>query len=177
MSPEDKKAYHAMKQREYAARNKEKIRERAKKYREANKDKIAKAFKEWAEKNRPVTRRYKKHTDGFGKAIDRARQRRERYASDPNYKLRQRIHSDMWKVTRGVLRSGKMFRLLGCSLDELSAHIEAQFVEGMSFDNLGEWEVDHIQPLHTFDLTDPEQLAKACHFSNLRPLWVKDNRK
>ena len=103
--------------------------------------------------------------------------RKERYATDPNYKIKQRVHSDMWKITRGILKSGWLFKLLGCTLDEFSTHIEAQFEEGMTFDNLGEWEVDHIKALGVFDLTDPDQLATACHYTNTRPLWKKDNRK
>ncbi len=176
MTPEEHRAYHAAKQREYEARNKEKVKARKKKYREENKEKIAAAYREWYLKNRPAKKRYKQHVDGFGSRIARAEQRRNRYNENPNVRIRQRIHSDMWKITRGVLKSGWLFRLLGCTLDELSRHIEAQFLEGMTFDNLGEWEVDHIKQLSTFDLTDPEQLAAACHYSNLRPLWKEDNR-
>lgn len=45
----------------------------------------------------------------------------------------------------------------------------------MSWDNYGKWELDHIQPLAKFDLTDPLQFAAAAHFSNYQPLWAKEN--
>lgn len=45
----------------------------------------------------------------------------------------------------------------------------------MTWENFGEWHIDHIVPLSKFNLTDYEQLKIACHFSNLQPLWAKDN--
>ncbi|AHM03043.1 hypothetical protein roselon_00603 [Roseibacterium elongatum DSM 19469] len=45
----------------------------------------------------------------------------------------------------------------------------------MSWENRGEWHVDHVRPLASFDLSDPGQQAQAFHFSNTRPLWAGDN--
>jgi hypothetical protein len=45
----------------------------------------------------------------------------------------------------------------------------------MSWDNYGEWQIDHIKPLSKFDLTDRQQLHEACNFNNLQPLWAEDN--
>lgn len=45
----------------------------------------------------------------------------------------------------------------------------------MSFENYGEWHIDHIRPLASFDLRDPDQVKAACHFSNLQPLWAAEN--
>lgn len=36
---------------------------------------------------------------------------------------------------------------LGCNIDTLRAHIEAQFIEVMSLDNYGEWHIDHKIPI------------------------------
>ena len=47
----------------------------------------------------------------------------------------------------------------------------------MSWDNYGEWEIDHIRPLALFDLTDEAQFKEAASFKNLQPLWKKDNRE
>ena len=53
--------------------------------------------------------------------------------------------------------------------------IESQFVDGMSWDNHGEWHIDHIRPCASFDLTDPEQQKECFNYKNLQPLWAKDN--
>ncbi len=55
------------------------------------------------------------------------------------------------------------------------SHIESMFEPGMSWDNWGEWHIDHIRPLASFDLENAERLAEACHYTNLRPLWKVDN--
>ena len=67
--------------------------------------------------------------------------------------------------------------MLGCTLAEARAHIEAQFRPGMSWENHGEWEIDHIRPVASFDLTDPDQARAAAHFTTLQPLWSVENRR
>lgn len=72
--------------------------------------------------------------------------------------------------------------LLGCSIDALKLHLESRFTPGMNWSNFGRkkgiqcWEIDHILPCASFDLTDPEQQRKCFHFTNLQPLWATDNR-
>ncbi len=81
------------------------------------------------------------------------------------------------------LRSGKHSgkkkpRYLGFTVRELRKHIENQFKPGMSWDNYGEWEVDHIIPISAFhyeSVNDPG--FKQCWaLANLQPLWSKANR-
>lgn len=67
--------------------------------------------------------------------------------------------------------------LLGISLEGAKTHIENQFKNGMSWSNAGEWHIDHIIPCASFDLSDPEQQKKCFHYTNLQPLWGKDNQK
>jgi len=70
---------------------------------------------------------------------------------------------------------GKTFELVGCSRDELVSHLESKFTEGMMWDNYGTWHVDHIKPCCSFNLEDPEEQKKCFHWTNLQPLWAKDN--
>ncbi|MCX6895899.1 MAG: hypothetical protein NTZ16_10455 [Verrucomicrobia bacterium] len=83
--------------------------------------------------------------------------------------LRRRL-KDFIKV-----KKGKSSLLFGCSPSFLRSHIEANFREGMSWENYGLWHVDHIRPCSSFDLTDSLQRQQCCHWSNLQPLWAAEN--
>ncbi|HEX2900701.1 MAG TPA: hypothetical protein VHS96_13345, partial [Bacteroidia bacterium] len=65
----------------------------------------------------------------------------------------------------------------GCSIPELKRHLENLFQPGMTWENRGEWEIDHIRPCASFDLIDPEQQRCCFHYSNLQPLWRAQNRQ
>ena len=62
---------------------------------------------------------------------------------------------------------------------ELRDYLESKFQPGMTWDNwtTNGWHIDHIKPLASFDLTDREQFLRACHYTNLQPLWAIDNLK
>ncbi len=76
------------------------------------------------------------------------------------------------------LKSGSAVRDLGCSIAELKTYLESKFQPDMTWENwaLDGWHIDHIKPLCSFDLTIREQFLKACHYSNLRPLWAFENQ-
>jgi len=61
------------------------------------------------------------------------------------------------------------------SIEGLKNILESKFQSGMNWENYGEWHIDHIRPLSSFDLTNPTELKLACHYSNLQPLWAYDN--
>ena len=65
--------------------------------------------------------------------------------------------------------------LLGCTIQEARNHIEKQFIDGMSWENYGKWHIDHIKPCASFDLTKENDQRKCFHYTNLQPLWAKDN--
>ena len=67
--------------------------------------------------------------------------------------------------------------MCGCTFDEFFAHIESKMVDGMTWDNYGlhGWHMDHIRPLASFDLSDESQVKLANHYTNVQPLWAKDN--
>lgn len=101
----------------------------------------------------------------------------ERMSSDAEFassrKIRQLVRA---AIKRGcTTKSGRTESYLGCAIAEARIHIEKQFKNGMTWINHGLWHIDHIMPIAAFDKTDPEWAYKANHFTNLQPLWAKEN--
>jgi hypothetical protein len=96
------------------------------------------------------------------------------HKNDPIFKIKRNLRRRINHLVRGQ-KSDKTFNLIGCNAEEFKKHIESQFLEGMSWDNYGEWHIDHIVECFRFDLTDFENQKKCFHYTNQRPLWKKDN--
>lgn len=75
---------------------------------------------------------------------------------------------------QGFKKGTKTGDMLGCEWEFLKTHIGAQFTEGMSWENRHLWHVDHIIPLAS--AKDEDTLIRLCHYSNLQPLWKRDNQ-
>jgi len=71
----------------------------------------------------------------------------------------------------------KSTELLGCTIEHVRDHLESQFTEGMTWDNMGRggWHIDHIIPCAFFDLTKPSHQKVCFNWQNLQPLWEQDN--
>lgn len=106
----------------------------------------------------------------------------KRIRKDICYKLGRNLRSRLYCAIKQN-RRGSAVCDLGCSINKLKIHLQMKFIRHptdghyMSWDNYGKfgWHIDHIIPLSAFDLTNPEELKKACHYTNLQPLWWKDN--
>lgn len=96
---------------------------------------------------------------------------------DINYRNGRRLRSRLRNALKkaGARRSARMMTLLGCSLEFLKSHLESLFKDGMSWSNYGEWHIDHKRPCASFDLVLKEEQEKCFHWSNLQPLWARDN--
>lgn len=83
----------------------------------------------------------------------------------------------LYKAVKGALRNRRTAELIGCSMDFLIRYIASQWRPGMSWTNYGsKWEIDHRRPCASFDLTDPKQLRQCFHYTNLQPLWSRENK-
>ena len=162
---------HREEMKEIAIRYREKYPEKCKKRMEAwrknNRERVNQAREKYLSKaaNREIVKRA---------AAKRSKLRRE---TDPNYKL---VCSIRDKVRKAIMRDSKSCRsieLLGCSAAELKQHIESQFKTGMSWDNWSQdgWHIDHITPISFFDLSKSIQQRKCFNYTNLQPLWAKEN--
>ena len=101
-------------------------------------------------------------------------QRRRRHR-DESFRMGARLRRRLFGLLKGLEKSAPTEILLGCSVPQLRVHISSLFQPGMSWENYGEWHIDHLRPLSSFDLTDPEQQKQAFHYKNLQPLWAADN--
>lgn len=173
-NPEYRTAYNAA----YFAvpENAEKARARARAYYAANKEKCKAAAHDHYHSNKESV----KQTCNAWRSKNMARvaaNKRRKYHANPQVKLAVRVRSRLARAIRRECRHKTAIAMLGCTIDELKAHIESLFKPGMTWANWSfrGWHLDHIKPLEFFDLTDPEQLEQACHFTNLQPLWMSEN--
>jgi len=145
--------------RNYYIKNLNYHKERLKKWKEINKIFNKERLKKWREINKENIKKYKKL----------------RYENDLSYKLvtncRNRINGFL--KTKNLSKYNKTFEFIGCSTEDLKLHLEKQFKHGMSWDNRGEWHIDHIIPLSSANTE--EDVFKLCHYTNLQPLWAKEN--
>ena len=180
---------------EYRRRNRERILARCKAYHEANREKhkayyraryqrikgdVSKKCKEEKRWLRPEVREQQRIYRQRNASKIRARKRewwKKKFYSDPEFRL---LHNMRNRLNGAINRKGKWGRtleLIGCTTAELKAHIQAQFRDGMSWDNYGQWHVDHIKPCDAFDLTKPDQQRACFHYTNLQPMWAMENIK
>jgi hypothetical protein len=96
---------------------------------------------------------------------------------DPIYLLNRNVRHAVAKSLRGMKAGRSWESLVGYTLAELRAHLEARFVDSMGWHNMGEWHVDHERPLASFNITgaDCPDFKSAWALSNLQPLWAPDN--
>jgi hypothetical protein len=96
---------------------------------------------------------------------------------------RHAVHMNISRMMRRALNEEKKskptFEALGYSLDELKAHLEGLFAEGMSWNNYGEWHIDHIYPQSKLPYNSVEHpnFKECWKLDNLQPLWAKNNQR
>jgi hypothetical protein len=102
---------------------------------------------------------------------------KDRYKNDIEFRLRCVLRSRLKVAIQNNYKNGSAVKDLGCSISEFRTYMESKFQPGMTWENwsLTGWHLDHIVPLSAFDLSDREELVKACHYANLQPMWAKDN--
>lgn len=143
---------------EYAKAKRRKQRDNARRWRENNSEKFLETAK----------RHYNKKIKGC-----------------PYQCLKRNMRSNTNRIlkSQGKAKSKKTEEYLGCTVEELICYLESKFQDGMNWENYGNpngdhtecWHVDHIRPCASFDLSDPIEQRECFHYTNLQPLWGKDN--
>lgn len=150
---------HNARAAEYREKNRSEIRKRDAAARDANREHFRKSKSEWYSNNKDAVQQ----------------RRRERRECDPVFAMADRLRCRFKKflVLRGFKKATKTHSILGCTYEEFVSHIERQFLKGMTWDNKCLWHIDHITPLCTAKTED--EVIALFHFTNLRPIWAKDN--
>ena len=143
-------------------------------WKEKNRDIILAKKREYRENNKEKIKEYKERT-----LPQRREYVRRKYNSDIQFRLKNVLRHRISEAVKaqGKIKRAKTITLIGCSIPELKKHLESQFKIGMSWDNYGDWHIDHIIPCAAFDLTDIEQQKKCFNYKNLQPLWAEENLK
>lgn len=165
------KKYKLEYDRSYHKKNKEKILERKKEYHVENRYDILKKKKEYrkTDKYKISNKEYRENNREKYREI----QKRYRDRHPHIIAWRNILYRTLYYL--GTEKEGDTKGILGYSAAKLKHHIEKQFVEGMTWENYGEWEIDHIKPLTKFDIGSLP--SEVNSLSNLQPLWKKENRE
>ena len=142
------KEYYSLRSKAYNKENRPELAEKSKIYREKNKESLASAARE---------------------------RLRDRRSKDRFFVFRKRIGTMIGDSLRrrGYTKRSRSHEILGCDWATFAAHIERQFLPGMSWENRSEWHIDHIVPMATAQTE--EDVIRLNHHTNLRPIWAKDN--
>lgn len=126
---------------------------------------------DWKKKNRDF---YWKNRE---KCIaDKVRYNRKKLDTDPFFRFKSRIRTAIrasFSRTKKGKKVTKTETILGCSSEFFKLYIENKFSEGMSWNNMHLWHLDHIIPLS--EAKTEEDVIKLCHYTNFQPLWAIDN--
>lgn len=179
--------------REIYAKNREYILERQKKYRKSNISKYLLKEKEYRENNKEKIKKYKKKYYSIDENIENKRNYDKKYREENKEKcsycslkyyrenkfarLKNIISSRIRRQINSKKENKRTEQILGYKIKDLIKHLEKQFQDGMTWENYGEWHIDHIKPVSFYKIESVDDpLLKECwSLENLRPLWAEEN--
>ena len=147
-------------------------------YRESIKEKVNKRFhKLTPEEKLSLGRRHRARRDKEKVRKYHRFYQKQRSQVDIDFKLTNNLRSlTRQAIIRGEgTKSKRTMELLGCSIEECRSYLESLFDSRMSWNNFGDWHIDHIRPCSSFDMRVLDQQELCFNWRNLRPLWGVDN--
>src|ERR1035437_2690014 len=153
-------------------------------------DNKEKPTKYWlTDENREIQRKHsneKYHTDSVWrnhhKQLNNLRRRQEpakikarlqhqRWYSIPKNRIACSLRVRLRKALKHGIKINTTEALLGCSFEQTKIHLESKFHPGMTWENYGQWHIDHIIPCSFFNLLDAQQQKMCFNYRNLQPMW------
>ena len=172
---EDNKEILKIKSKKYREENKEKIALKSKKYRERNKEKIALQKKKYRIENKEKVAELVKINRERNKC-EHGKDKHRCQICDPQGYLINIIRSRSYKALKcaDIKKNKTTMEYICCTIEEFKTHIQNKFKEGMTWENQGEWHIDHIIPL-CYNNPTMEQTIERLHWTNTQPLWASEN--
>ena len=152
------------------AKNKEKYKEYSKNYYRNNKEYFSTYNKNYRQSNQEKLKKYREKRKSLTN-----KQFKERRESDPLFKLKGTLRNRIYTMFKfkDWEKNKHTEEILGAPYEDVKEHIENTFQKGMTWENHGEWHIDHKIPLDSAQTE--EDLYKLCHYTNLQALWAFDN--
>lgn len=176
----------------YRSHCKDCISNQAKNNRESNQEREKNRYKKYYQEHKEEKARYQKEKSHIKKEYDFKYYRtnkfrilnlkKERLKNNIDLRIKHIFRSRLKDVIKGKSKTSAILEYLGCSYSFLIQYLESKFEEGMTWDNYGNpngdhsncWHIDHIIPVSSMG-TDENSLRTIWHYTNLQPLWAKDN--
>lgn len=160
----------------YQKKNRIKIQIQRKIHYKLNRNRLIQKAKEWYQKHIEERMNYNKKYNNLNKD-KRNKKLYVKRQTDIIFKLTCNLRKRIYAALVRNIKSAHTIELIGCSVEFLKQHLEKQFKKGMNWKNYGRngWVVDHIIPCASFNLSKSSEQKKCFNYTNLQPLWDKDN--
>jgi hypothetical protein len=128
---------------------------------------------------RVVANREKWTSENPDRIKESARKRYLKVSGTPTYKLNHSMRTNINHSLHGRKHGRHWEILVGYNLESLKRHIEKQFKDGMTWENIGKWHIDHRAPVVAFNYSSPEDIdfRRCWELDNIQPMWAKENMK
>lgn len=166
--------------RQYQQENKEKLAEKKRQYYKDNKGAILEHNKQYREQNKEaLSKQSKQYYETNKEAIieKSVRYKNTKLQNDVGFRILNNCRRRICHAINGESKSAKTKELIGCTVDILLKHLENQFTNGMTWNNYGEWHIDHKKPCSLFNFENEAEQRECFNYKNLQPLWALDNLK
>lgn len=159
----------------------EKRKEQKKKWANDNKIKVENSRKKWISNNRETRLEYLKdynkkyYEENRITRLEYSKQKQKEYRkNNPVFRIKQNLRRRINRFIKNKSQSTE--KILGITYDDFLKYLISKFTEGMTIEKIGnEIHIDHIIPLSS--AKSEEEIIKLSHYTNLQPLWKKDNLK
>ena len=164
-------------QKEWAKNNSEKVKESSRKGSRKWAKNNPEYYKKWCKNNQEYHKEWREKNPEKVRKINR--ENKKRRISIPKNRLNKNISYLIWFSIKQNKRGNHWEDLVGYTLQDLMALLEDLFQSNMNWKNYGEWEIDHIRPIASFNFNSykDKEFKKCWDLNNLQPLWAEDNLK